>query len=183
MGFFKRFRRDERGVSAVEFALIAPFMILLYFGLVELCQALIAERKASHVASAVGDLVAQSESVTKAAGGSGPTSLVDIYSIGNSIMAPFATSTLQIRVTSITADANAIPKVDWSNGYGGFTVLAKASTVTLPMTLTAGDSIVMSEARYTYNSPIGYVLPKVQNFSEIFYLRPRRSDKVTCADC
>lgn len=183
MSFFRRFRRDQRGVSAVEFALIAPFMILLYFGLVELCQALIAERKASHVASAVGDLVAQSESVTKAAGGSGPTSLVDIYSIGNSIMAPFATSTLQIRVTSVTADVNAIPKVDWSNGYGGFTALGKTAVVTLPMTLSAGDSIVMSEAKYTYNSPIGYVLPKVQNFSEIFYLRPRRSDKVACADC
>jgi Flp pilus assembly protein TadG len=183
MSFFRRFRRDERGVSAVEFALIAPFMILLYFGLVELCQALIAERKASHVASAVGDLVAQSESVTKATGGSGPTSLVDIYSIGDSIMAPFATSTLQIRVTSVTADVNGVPKVDWSNGYGGFAALAKTSVVTLPMTLSASDSIVMSEAKYTYNSPIGYVLPKVQTFSEVFYLRPRRSDKVTCSDC
>jgi Flp pilus assembly protein TadG len=183
MSLLKRFRRDERGVSAVEFALIAPFMILLYFGLVELCQALIAERKASHVASAVGDLVAQSESVTSAAGGSGPTSLVDIYSIGSSIMAPFDTSSLKIRVTSVTADANAVPRVDWSNGYGGYSALAKTSTVTLPMTLSAGDSIVMSEAKYTYNSPIGYVLPKVQKFSEVFYLRPRRSDKVTCADC
>src|SRR3954471_24418606 len=106
MGLFRRFRRDERGVSAVEFALIAPFMILLYFGLVELCQALIAERKASHVASAVGDLVAQSESVTKATGGSGPTSLVDIYSIGSSIMAPFPTTDLKIGITSVTADVN-----------------------------------------------------------------------------
>jgi hypothetical protein len=121
--------------------------------------------------------------VTKAAGGSGPTSLVDIYSIGNSIMAPFPTSSLQIRVTSVTADANASPKVDWSNGYGGFSALAKTTVVTLPMTLTAGDSIVMAEAKYTYNSPIGYVLPKVQNFNEVFYLRPRRSDKVACADC
>jgi Flp pilus assembly protein TadG len=183
LGFFRRFRRDQRGVSAVEFALIAPFMILLYFGLVELCQALIAERKASHVASAVGDLVAQSESVTKAAAGAGPTSLVDIYSIGNSIMAPFPTTNLKIGITSVTADVNGIPKVDWSNAYNGFPVKAPKATVTLPMTLSAGDSIVMAEASYTYNSPIGYVLPKVQNFSEVFYLRPRRSDKVVCTDC
>lgn len=183
MGFFGRFRRDERGVSAVEFALIAPFMILLYFGLVELCQALIAERKASHVASAVGDLVAQSESVTKAAGGSGPTSLVDIYSIGQSIMAPFATTNLKIGITSVTADASGTPKVDWSNAYNGYPVLSPKSTVTLPMTLSAGDSIVMAQVTYVYKSGIGYILPRAQTFNEAFYLRPRRSDKVLCTDC
>ena len=183
MSLFRRFRRDERGVSAIEFALIAPFMILLYFGLVELCQALIAERKASHVASAVGDLVAQSESVTMAAGGSGPTSLVDIYSIGASIMAPFATTDLKIGVTSVTADANGKPIVDWSNAYNGYPVQKAGTTATLPMTLSAGDSIVMAQASYAYKSGIGYVLPQAQTFTESFYLRPRRSDKVTCADC
>jgi len=183
MRFFRRFGRDQRGVSAVEFALIAPFMILLYFGLAELCQALIAERKASHVASAVGDLVAQSESVTAASTSTGPTSLPDIFKIGNQIMAPYDTSTLQIRVTSVTANSTAVPKVDWSVGYGGYAALSKAATATLPMTLTAGDSIVMAEVKYRYNSAIGYALPKVQDYTEAFYLRPRRSDKVTCADC
>jgi Flp pilus assembly protein TadG len=183
MGLFRRFRRDQRGVSAIEFALIAPFMILLYFGLVELCQALIAERKASHVASAVGDLVAQSESVTPAAGGTGPTSLVDIYSIGQSIMAPFPTSSLKIGISSVTADANGTPKVDWSNAYNGYPVKTAGTTVTLPMTLSAGDSIVMAQVTYAYQSGIGYILPRAQTFNEVFYLRPRRSDKVTCSDC
>jgi Flp pilus assembly protein TadG len=183
MSLLYRFRRDDRGVSAVEFALIAPFMVLLYFGLVELCQALIAERKTNHVASSVGDLVAQSESVTKATGSTGPTSLPDIYSIGKAIMAPFDTTDLQVRVTSITVDAQSKARVDWSNGYGGFTPMVKTTIVTLPMTLTVGNSIIMAEAKYKYTSAIGYVLPKVQNFSETFYLRPRRSDKVTCADC
>jgi hypothetical protein len=32
---FGRFGRDRRGVSAVEFALLAPIMITLYFGCVE----------------------------------------------------------------------------------------------------------------------------------------------------
>ena len=37
-----RLGRDRRGVSAVEFALIAPAMIAFYFGLAEITQALLA---------------------------------------------------------------------------------------------------------------------------------------------
>ena len=31
-------RRDTRGGAAVEFAFLAPLMILIYFGMVEFCQ-------------------------------------------------------------------------------------------------------------------------------------------------
>ena len=37
-GLFARLIADRRGVSAVEFALLAPFMILIYFGLTEFGQ-------------------------------------------------------------------------------------------------------------------------------------------------
>jgi Flp pilus assembly protein TadG len=56
---------DVRGVSAVEFALIAPVMILFYAGMVDLCQGYMALKRTSH-ASAVADLASQSRSMTKA---------------------------------------------------------------------------------------------------------------------
>ncbi len=176
MTLFRRFNRDRRGVAAVEFALIAPIMVLLYFGLAELCQAMIAERKANHVASAVGDVVAQFQSVT-------PSTLDDIFTIGNLVMSPFPTSTLQMRVTSITANASAVPKVDWSYGKGGFAALSAGSTVTIPIALTAGDSVVMSESKYQFTSPVQIVVKNALNYSEVYYLRPRRSDQVTCTTC
>ncbi len=176
MSLFRRYRKDEGGVAAVEFALIAPVMVLMYFGLVELCQAMIAERKANHVASAVGDLVAQVDTLNA-------SDVDDIFSIGNTIMSPFPVSTLQMRVTSLTANAQGTPLVDWSRGSGGLTKLAAGSTQTIPLTLAAGDSIVMTEARYSYTSVVQMVLPNALNYSEIYYLRPRRSDKVTCTGC
>ena len=176
MSLLRRFGKDRKGVAAVEFALIAPAMILLYCGLVELCQAIIADRKTNHVASAVGDLVSQADTVNI-------SDLSDIFTIANTIMSPFPTSSLQIRVTSLTANAAGTPVVDWSRGYGGFGAMTVGQTKTLPMTLASGDSMVMAESKYQYTSVLRYVLPNALNYSESYYLRPRRSDKVTCTGC
>ena len=74
---------DRRGTAAVEFAFVAPVMILLYYGLAELTQGMIADRKASHVASAIGDLVAQDTQVNTA-------EMDDIFNVGKAVIAPFA---------------------------------------------------------------------------------------------
>ena len=60
----RRFAGDRRGASAVEFALIAPFMILLYLGAVEIILALSIDRKITSAASALADLVAQDDVIT-----------------------------------------------------------------------------------------------------------------------
>lgn len=178
MSVFRKFVRDHRGVAAVEFALIAPAMILLYSGLVEVCQAVIAARKANHVASAIGDLVSQVEIVSS-------SDVSDIFGIGQTIMAPYPTTTLQMRLTSVTLNSSGTPKVDWSRGSGGLGAYSAGATVSLPATLglVANDSVVMAEAKYQYNSILKSVMPNALNFNEAFYLRPRRSDKVTCSNC
>ena len=172
IGFLKKLGRDRRGVSAVEFALIAPAMVASYFGMAEITQALLAERKAAHAASAIGDLVSQSASVSSA-------DVTDIFAIASTIMAPYATTTLKMRVSSVTADSGGTPKVDWSSG-SGLTALTAGSTVTgIPSgVISASQSVVMSEVTYTYDSPVDMLMPNAVTFSRKFYLRPRKSDKV-----
>ena len=170
--FLRKLARDRRGVSAVEFALIAPAMIACYFGMAEITQALLAERKAAHAASAIGDLVAQSSSVSSA-------DVTDIFTIASTIMSPYSTSTLKMRVSSLTADSGGTPKVDWSTG-SGLTALTAGATVTgIPTgVMTAGQSVVMSEVTYSYDSPVDVMMPNAVTFTRKFYLRPRKSDKV-----
>ncbi|MDQ0466448.1 Flp pilus assembly protein TadG [Caulobacter ginsengisoli] len=172
IGLFARLRRDHRGVSAVEFALIAPALIAFYFGLAEFTQAMMAERRASHVAASMGDLVAQSTQISD-------STLTDIFTIGTTIMSPFPTSTLKMRLTSVTANSSGTPKVDWSKG-SGLTALTNGATVTLPTGLvTAGQSVIMSEVTYVYDSPVDQFIPGSITFTKKFYLRPRKSDQVT----
>lgn len=172
---FRRLARDEGGISAVEFAMLAPVLIAFYLGISEFCQGYMAQKRMGHASSMVADLVAQEETVT-------PAAIDDIFDIGGLIMKPFPTAALKQRVSSITR-TNGVARVDWSRG-DGMTARTVGSTVALPADLiTDGESVIMSEATYDYDSPADYLMPAVTQFSHSYYLRPRTSEKVLCANC
>lgn len=161
-----RFLRNRDGVSAVEFALLAPVMIVMYFGLAELSQGFMAQRRVEHTAATIADLTAQARSVSSA-------DLNDIFTIGKLVMKPFTTTGMTQRITSVTMTSG-VAKVDWSVGNGGITALATGSTVSLPANLIAnGESVIMSQVSYTYHSPADHVMPSAVVFNQTYYLRPR----------
>lgn len=172
ISFLRRLGRDRRGVSAVEFALIAPAMIAFYFGLAEITQALLAERRTGHAASAVGDLVAQSSSVSS-------TDLADIFKISKTIMKPYPTTGLKMRVSSVT-NTSGTSKVDWSSADGMTPRQANDIITDIPAgVISSGQSVILSEVTYTYDSPVDFFMgPNGVKFERKFYLRPRKSDKV-----
>jgi Flp pilus assembly protein TadG len=175
LSLFRRFSNDDRGISAVEFALLAPVIIAFYMGLTEFCQGYMAQKRMGHASAMVADLVAQEEVVT-------PAALTDIFAIGGLIMKPFSTTTLKQRVSSVTRTGNQT-KVDWSRG-DGMNARAKGEVVTLPADLLAdGQSVVMSEVTYDYDSPADYLMPGLTRFSHTYYLRPRTTDKTLCPAC
>jgi len=171
------FVRDRRGVAAVEFALIAPVLILIYMGLAEVTMALMAERRASHATAVVADLIAQDTLTSR-------TELNDLFSVAEEILSPFSPGGMKIRTTAIRADVNGVPKVVWSHGKG-MGAYGKGSTVTgLPKDLmVAYDTLIMSEMTYNYDSAIKYAIPNALNFKEVYYLRPRKMEMVNCTDC
>jgi Flp pilus assembly protein TadG len=172
--WLKRFRQDQSGISAVEFAFLAPVMILLYFGMAEVCQAYMAQKRMSHVTSMVADLTAQAQSVTR-------NDLTDIFNIGNQIMEPFSPGPLQTRVSSVTRDNTGVVRVDWSFGRG---MTPRTGTVTVPAGLiNNGESLILSEAIYDYESPVDRYLPGITKLKRTYYLRPRVVDKVLCSNC
>jgi Flp pilus assembly protein TadG len=168
----KRFGADQRGLAAIEFALLAPVMIALYCGVAELTMAMMAERRAAHAASVVADLVAQTNQIKG-------SEVRDIFTVGNQILAPFSTTGLKMRITSVVADSKGVAKVDWSV-TGGLAAMQTGTAVSgfPPNLLTAGDSVIMADVQYAYTSPLMLTLPKPITFNDTFYLRPRSSSSV-----
>ena len=174
LAFLRRFGRDGSGVSAVEFALIAPVLILIYFGLAEFCQAYMAQRRMGHATSQVADIVAQYQEVD--------TDLIDdTFALGGLVLAPFPDTPLSLRVTSITRGTDGVARVTWSRGRG---MTGRTGSVTVPAGLIEnGESIIMSEGTYVFTSPLGQVLPGLKTFSHTYWLRPRLVNTITCDDC
>jgi Flp pilus assembly protein TadG len=165
------FAGDQRGVSALEFALLAPIMITFYFGMCEVSQAFMTQKRMGHVAASVADLAAQADSLTN-------SEVNDIFAAGQTIMRPFSTTTLAQRLTSVTVNSSGSPRVDWSRG-SGMTPRGTDTTVTLPAGIAAnGESVIMAEVTYNYESPIDVFMPSATQFTRTYYLRPRVVDRV-----
>src|SRR5690606_8831953 len=56
---FRRFLRDRQAVAAVEFALILPLLLTLYFGTVEAASLYSVDRRVATVASTMADLISR----------------------------------------------------------------------------------------------------------------------------
>jgi len=171
-----RFWRDRRGVSAVEFALIAPMLVLFYCGMAELTQAMMAQRRLNHLASSIGDVVARSPELTN-------SRRDDIFHIGDTLMMPFSTTKLTMCLASVVSDASGKDTVDWSEKYPAGAAIdcpAKGDVVSIDAgVLPASQSVIMSKANYGYVSPLKLVVPGEVVFRRTLYLRPRLSDKIT----
>ena len=162
-------RRCRRGAAAIEFALVAPMMILLHLGVVECVQAWEAYRRAAHIAAALADLAAQNRSVTTA-------DLNDILQAGSLLISPFTTADLGERVASLTANATTgAVGVDWS-ATSNWTAGGAPSVPT--GYLQAGESVIVADVTYNHQTMFALVLPQTINMQNHAYLRPRLSNQV-----
>ncbi|MEM1088642.1 MAG: TadE/TadG family type IV pilus assembly protein [Pseudomonadota bacterium] len=163
--------RANGGVSAVEFALIAPLMLLLYFGCVELSLMMSLDRKVTTATATLGDLTARASVVTD-------SDLDDIFQATRMIFQPSPLDGARMRVSSLYRDGTKV-KVRWSDGKK-MTAYKPDTVVSVPNQIVpTNGSIIYAEIEYDYDSAIGYFIKDARTLSDKFYLRPRRVDEIT----
>ncbi|MFZ4532616.1 MAG: TadE/TadG family type IV pilus assembly protein [Alsobacter sp.] len=177
---------DERGVAAVEFALLLPVMLTMYLGSVEVSQGLSADRKVVLLARTLGDLTTQKSAVS--------TSTMDtVTAAGSVVLSPLKVNVARMRVTSIAISAPSSGAVNdatvcWTYVKGAwspaFAIGQKLDITTVPTTLRTdiGSSIVLAEVQYPYKPVIGYVVTGQLTLNERIFMRPRVSSYVTNSD-
>jgi Flp pilus assembly protein TadG len=168
-------RRDQKGVSAIEFAMLLPVMLTIYFGVMETSQGVAIQRKVSLTSWSVADLASRVTSINNA-------DMTNMLTAASAVIAPYADAELKVTISAVSIDANGIAKVAWSDSLHG-TKRAVGSTVSLPAALNVPNSqLIWSEVNYNYVPSFGYVLTGALNLSDQIYVRPRLSETVNRID-
>ncbi len=166
LALLHRFKKQTKGAIAIEFAMIFPLMITIYFGVVEMSNALAASRKVTMLTSTVGDIVAQFEKI-------GPNAMAGIYDAADEIMRPFSTNglgQLRINVYSVTT----VPANNWSYTPSG--ACPEGQPAVPANLLASGGSVIVAQVCYVHNSILNRFFTTDPSFSDTFFLRPRQVD-------
>src|SRR5436190_19486601 len=99
-----RLAHDQRGISAVEFAMLLPLMLTLYLGAVEISQGVGIDRKVTLTTRTVADLASQVSSINNA-------DMTNLLNASASVILPYDTTKLKVTVSDITIDSNGTAKI------------------------------------------------------------------------
>jgi Flp pilus assembly protein TadG len=191
----RKLRTDTKAVAATEFAIVAPFMLLLYVGGVELGDGMALNVKVSATAHSIGDMVSQNTALSTA-------QLQNILTGSTAILAPYpvnngTTSLVTVTVSEISSDANGNLTLRWSQSYNGATFGSGRSSLaangsylalSVPTSLngtvgTANNpnnqndqvSFIVGEASYAYTPNLGYAISGTVTLADSYWIFPRCS--------
>lgn len=161
---------NRSGVGAIEFALVAPVLILLYIGSAEISVAMSINKKVARATSTIADLVSQKTCVTD-------QDLSVMPNVAEAVMVPYDESVPQIKITEIDLDSSGQAKVLWSWDGSGTPPYTQGSSVTLPSDLVVDSShLVRAEVSFVHHVmlPVYNALgASTINMDQTYYLNPR----------
>jgi len=170
-----RFVGDRRALGAVEFAMTAPFLILLYIGGYQLMDAISAYRKVTITARTLADLTSQYTTMTVSQADS-------ILNGARQVMTPYSTANASLSITHIKINKKGVASVDWTESNDGTKV--KKKNLAVPTDILVSNSyVVLAQITYRYTPVVGGSLIGPLTFRDRIFMNPRRSDSIPCSDC
>lgn len=168
---FKHFARDEEGVAAIEFAMIATMLgVTLLLGGWEVATATMIKKRVDANTQMITDLVAQETVYNE--------SLFRSYEdfLARNIH-PFKPAShkapIKVHIIGVRVDSLRRVRIDWQYPRSGSNLV---STQDLPNALLIPDTFyVISGLQYTYNSMFGIDFIGDMTFSDTAIMTPRNS--------
>ena len=169
--YLRHFVHQRDGVSAVEFAIVLPFMLLMYMGSVELGDGLAIKSKVTKTARTVTDLASQYVSIQA-------SDMSTILGASSEVIAPYPSANMVVTVSEVTTNAQGQGTIAWSCSLNG-TARTIGASATLPTNLqTANISLIWGEVTYPYTPQLGFVVTGTINLYENTYFYPRLVNSV-----
>lgn len=177
---FGAFGRDRKGTGAIEFAIIAPLLIMTYIGAFEVSLGFNVARKVARASSTVADIVTQQTEVNKAF-------LDSMKDVTAGVMTPYG-GAYSLKITGIKVTSIGVGIVMWSRDEKGSTPYKPAEIVEIPKDLSTLNSfVVRTELVVPHElllfAPNMSAQAQTINLSKTYYYRQRIGEEITCSDC
>jgi len=168
----RRFSADQSGAVAIEFALILPILVTLFFGCFELSQVLQVNNKLQVASATLAQLVAEQNAVTSSA-------IADFCIGARLVMTPFPGAAMKAAIASVTNTDGTTKVQDWQDtSCGGAGAMGNAVSLAAAMVPNSGDTLIVVSASYNYTSPLSYALGAHFNMAQVAFARPRTNTTV-----
>lgn len=173
MRILRRFARENKGVAALEFAIIAPLlMVPLLLGSVDLIDVMGTNKRAQNAAASLADVVARDTEISN-------SEMSGLWAGLNILMYPNDPGAMEMRITSVSIENASTARVIWSEGHGGMSARQAGTTVALDSRMmTVGTSIIMVESVYKYDAPLGFLFQNQVRMTHNAYRRSRLVDPI-----
>jgi Flp pilus assembly pilin Flp len=163
----RKFRQNVAGIAAVEFALLAPLLMLMLFGALEASRAVMMHKRFQRATAMLGDLVSREQSIGTSPS-NGQAALDGMYLSAKHIMEPFDMTSFRIDIMQIRDLVNGAigPTIeDWhytKTGSGTSTANITCVTKAMPAAdmVTDGNAAIHVIATYKYKPYIANLAPE-----------------------
>ena len=162
-GRLMRLWHDSRGAAAVEFAYLAPLLVLMLLGTIELGRAINMDRHFTMATATTADLVAREEWLGTSESNA-EANLDSMMKAVEHLMHPYDASTLKLGIFSVRAspDNAKDTKVEWKYSYNGGNAPQKCQDYALPDGLIdKGGSVIVVESSYLYKPLFADFVPGI----------------------
>jgi Flp pilus assembly protein TadG len=178
---------DRRGSAAIEFALLFPMMLALFFGSFEVTNLLMLNLKLTAATEDAANLLAQTRSTNNNVTTSELSNLSTAATMEMApySAAPYSTAGLQLAFASVsfpTASGPATLLWHYELNSAPAVVLNQTVLETLNNGTTSDSAIIVS-SQIAYTSPLSWVLGTSYTLTDTAYNRPRYVTSITCTSC
>jgi len=171
--FLERFRRQQSGNFTIELAFAMPVLILLFTVGIEFTRYLLINQKVERTSATIADLVSQSEGISE-------MEMAGLFMATDYVMQPFDLGDDGVViVSSISAEGNRAPRINWQRSYGGGRDASKfgdeGDVADLPdgLVVRDGESMIACETFFVYEPAIAQDVLEPNTIYRWSVFRPR----------